>query len=151
MQRILKSEKFSILFLGVFVCLFVCLAIIPCAVQYTLVAYIFHLFLIFYLFGCMHACWVASVVCNSWQTYGLQPARFLSMGLSRQEYRSGLPCPLPGDLPNPGIKPASLHWQVGSLPLTPPGKPLFAFTRSQLGSMWTLSRGVWSLVPWPGI
>ena len=27
-----------------------------------------------------------------------------SMGFSRQEYRSGLPCPLPGDLPNPGIK-----------------------------------------------
>ena len=32
----------------------------------------------------------------------------LSMGFSRQEYWSGLPCPLPGDLPNPGIEPASL-------------------------------------------
>jgi len=32
----------------------------------------------------------------------------LSMGFSRQEYRSGLPCPPPGDLPNPGIKPTSL-------------------------------------------
>ena len=32
----------------------------------------------------------------------------LSMGFSRQEYWSGLPCPLPGDLPNPGIKPKSL-------------------------------------------
>ena len=32
----------------------------------------------------------------------------LSMGFSRQEYWSGLPCPLPGDLPNPGIKPMSL-------------------------------------------
>ena len=32
----------------------------------------------------------------------------LSMGLSRQEYWSGLPFPLPGDLPNPGIKPVSL-------------------------------------------
>ena len=28
-------------------------------------------------------------------------------GISRQEYSSGLPCPPPGDLPNPGIKPAS--------------------------------------------
>ena len=30
------------------------------------------------------------------------------------------------DLPKPGIKPASLcllHWQAGSLPLAPPGKP----------------------------
>ena len=32
----------------------------------------------------------------------------LSLGLSRQEYRSALPCPPPGNLPNPGIKPASL-------------------------------------------
>ena len=32
----------------------------------------------------------------------------LFMEFSRQEYWSGLPCPPPGDLPNPGIKPASL-------------------------------------------
>ena len=32
----------------------------------------------------------------------------LSMGFSRQEYWSGLPYPPPGDLPNPGIEPASL-------------------------------------------
>ena len=31
----------------------------------------------------------------------------LSMGFSRQEYWSGLPFPTPGNLPNPGIKPAS--------------------------------------------
>ena len=50
----------------------------------------------------------------------------LSMGFSRQEYWSWLPCPPPGDLPDPGIKPVSLmspHWQAGSLPLVPPGKP----------------------------
>ena len=50
----------------------------------------------------------------------------MSMGFSRQEYWSGLPCPPPGDLPNPGIEPASLrllHWQAGSLQLVPPGKP----------------------------
>ena len=32
----------------------------------------------------------------------------LSMGFSRQEYWSGLPCPLPGDLPDPGIESVSL-------------------------------------------
>ena len=32
----------------------------------------------------------------------------LSMGFSRQEYWSGLQFPPPGDLPNTGIKPASL-------------------------------------------
>ena len=31
----------------------------------------------------------------------------LSMGFSRQEFWSGLLCPLPGDLPDPGIEPAS--------------------------------------------
>ena len=32
----------------------------------------------------------------------------LSMGFSKQEYWSGLPCPPAGDLPDPGIEPASL-------------------------------------------
>ena len=32
----------------------------------------------------------------------------LSMGFPRQEYWSGLPCPSPGDLPNPGVEPVSL-------------------------------------------
>ena len=32
----------------------------------------------------------------------------LSMEFSRQEYWGGLPCPPPGDLPNPGIEPRSL-------------------------------------------
>ena len=33
---------------------------------------------------------------------------FLSMGFSRQESWSGLPCSPPGDLPDPGIQPTSL-------------------------------------------
>ena len=32
----------------------------------------------------------------------------LSMGVSRQEYWSGLPFPPPGDLPKPGIESTSL-------------------------------------------
>ena len=47
----------------------------------------------------------------------------LSMGFSRQEYQSGLPFPTPGDLPDPGIKCSSVHWQADSLPLVPRGKP----------------------------
>ena len=45
----------------------------------------------------------------------------LSMGFSKQEYWKALPCPPPGDLPDPGIESTSLicllHLQVGSLPL----------------------------------
>ena len=51
----------------------------------------------------------------------------LSMGFFRWEYWSGLPCPPPGDLPDPRIKLRDLlhllHWQVDSLPLVWPGKP----------------------------
>ena len=46
-----------------------------------------------------------------------------SMGFSRQEYRSGLPFPSPGDLPNPGIEPRSPALQTDSLPSEPLGKP----------------------------
>ena len=48
----------------------------------------------------------------------------LSMEFSRHEYWSGLPCPPPGDLPdpNPCLLLCLLHWQVGSLPLVPPEK-----------------------------
>ena len=46
----------------------------------------------------------------------------LSMGFSRQEYWSGLPCPSPGDLPGQGIEPRSPALQADS---EPPGKPMF--------------------------
>ena len=58
------------------------------------------------------------------QPHGLHPTRLLCpWGFSRQEYWSGLPCPPPGDLPNPGIDPRSPALQVASLPSEPPGKP----------------------------
>ena len=51
----------------------------------------------------------------------------LSVGFSRQEYWSGLPCPSPGGekgiFLTQGLNPHRLHWQEGSLPLVPPGKP----------------------------
>ena len=50
----------------------------------------------------------------------------LFMGFSRQDYRSGLPFPPPGDLPNPGIKPESLASPAlagGFFTTAPPGNP----------------------------
>ena len=47
-----------------------------------------------------------------------------SMGFPRQEPWSGLSFPSPGDLPDPGVKPASPAWQVDSLPLSHLGKSL---------------------------
>ena len=48
----------------------------------------------------------------------------VSMGFSRQEYWSGLPCPAPGHPPDPGMEPASLvsPARAGSLPWAPPGR-----------------------------
>ena len=47
----------------------------------------------------------------------------LPMGFSRQEDWSGLSFPPPGDLPNPGINPASPAWAGGLFTAEPPGKP----------------------------
>ena len=49
------------------------------------------------------------------------------MGLSWQEYWSGLPCPSLGDLPNPGIEPRSPTLQADSLSIEPTGKPQKVF------------------------
>ena len=43
----------------------------------------------------------------------------LPMGFSRQGYWSGLPCPPPGDLPDPGTEPGFLSLQADSLPFEP--------------------------------
>ena len=48
----------------------------------------------------------------------------LSMGFSRQEYWSGLPCPSRGDLPDPGMEPVSSALPGGFFTAKPPGKPL---------------------------
>ena len=49
----------------------------------------------------------------------------LSVGFSRQEYWSGLPCPPPRDLLDLRIKPASPTLQVDSSPVDPLGKPIY--------------------------
>jgi hypothetical protein len=59
----------------------------------------------FVLAGCL--CSVVSDSATPW-TVAFQAS--LSMELSRQEYWSVLPFPTPGDLPNPGLKLASLAY-----------------------------------------
>ena len=64
-----------------------------------------------------------SVVFDSANLWTVTHQAPLSMGFPRQESWSGLPCPFPGDLPNPGIKPRSLLLQADSLLSEPPQKP----------------------------
>ena len=51
---------------------------------------------------------VASVMSNSLQPHRCSPPDSYVHGFTRQEYWSGLLYPPPGNLPHPGIEPASL-------------------------------------------
>ena len=53
------------------------------------------------------------------------------MGLSRQEYWSGLPFPSPGDLAGLRIEPGSSALKADSLPSKPPGNPQLRGTSSK--------------------
>ena len=76
----------------------------------------------------MHACMLS---CFNYEPFfatlwTVAPQSPLSMGFSRQEYWSVLPCPPPGDLPHPGIEPVSPMapaLQADSLLLSYQGSP----------------------------
>ena len=73
---------------------------------------------------CVHN--VTSVMSDSARLWTIALQAPLSMGFSRQEYSSGLPCPAAGDLPDPETEPESpvSPALAGRLFTTvPPGKP----------------------------
>ena len=72
--------------------------------------------------ACMNAQSLSHVqfFATSWTVAHQAP---LSMGFSRQEYCSGLPCTPPGHPPNPGIKPRSPHFRQILCNLSHEGRP----------------------------
>ena len=76
--------------------------------------------------------WVLSCFCNLVDCVALQAP--LSMGFSRQEYWSGLPCPPPRQLPNPGIEPLSV------------GSPAFA---GRIFTVWATRLRIYTCIIWP--
>ena len=74
-------------------------------------------------FSCDHCC------VTLWTSAYQAP---LSVGFQRQEYQSGLPCPPPGDLPDPGIKLHLLHCRQILFPLSHQGSPLFTHQKQLL-------------------
>ena len=59
------------------------------------------------------------------------------MGFSRQEYWSGLPCPPPGNLPDPGVKSmflVSTALTGGFTTPVPLGKPPLLYVSSQIAT-----------------
>ena len=81
------------------------------------------------MYACVHACSVAQsypILCDAMDC---SPPSSSVHAISQQEYWSGLPFPPPGDLPDPGIKPAS------------PASPTLAgrfFTTESLGSPYNM-------------
>ena len=79
----------------------------------------------------VRVCCLVQLFATPWTVAHQAP---LSTRFSRQEYWSGLSCPPPGDLPDPGIKPAAPTapaLQAGSLPLSHPGKLIIIFSSVQ--------------------
>ena len=66
---------------------------------------------------CVRVC-ACSVVSDSAMPRTVACQAPLSMGFSRQEYCSGLSCPSPGDLPDPGVELAFCELQADSLQLS---------------------------------
>ena len=76
--------------------------------------------------------------------HGLYPSRLLCpWGFSRQQYWSGLPCPPPVDLPDPGTEVRSLTWQIDSLPAELPVKSNYQVT----GTNFTINIVMTILIP----
>ena len=80
------------------------------------------------LIWCLTICCYYCLVAKLYQLFAIPWSValqvLLSMGFLRQEYWSGLPCPSPGDLPDPGIKsvsPVSPALQADSLLLSHQG------------------------------
>ena len=76
----------------------------------------------------VYCVWGCSVVSDSLTPRTVAHQAPLSMGFSRQECWSGLPFPLPGDLPDPGIElvsPSSPALAGRFFTTEPPGKPSF--------------------------
>ena len=72
-----------------------------------------------YTTACVPAAQSCPPLCNPWTVACQAP---LSVGFPRHKYWSGLPCPSPRDLPDPGIEPGSPALKANSLLSEPPQK-----------------------------
>ena len=85
--------------------------------------YLYYLFVVLIVLY-MHVC---SVISDSATLRTVARQAPLSMGFSRQEYWSGLPFPLPEDLPDPGMELVSPELQASSILLNHAGSLFLLF------------------------
>ena len=105
----------------------------------------------FYIRTCMCVCACAHSLSHVWlfvTLWAIAHQAPLSMGFSRQEYWSGLPCRLPENVPSPGVEPTSPALQADSVPLSHWGSPhmcmngqkgVFVIIISEWGFGWLLT------------
>ena len=76
----------------------------------------------------------------------------LSTGFSRQKYRNRLPCPPPGDLPDPGIEPMPLA--AAALPVDPlllnhQGSPVKVYEQCSMKAYYiSHTQRMWAIRHW---
>ena len=88
------------------------------------------------------ACCLCSVLSDSGTPWTEARQAPMPMEFSRQEYWSGLPCPPPGDLPDPGIKPVSLALAGGFFTIGLPGKLPARFIQKRHICVSAISAGI---------
>ena len=108
---------------------------------------------VWYIYAMEYCVWALSSVrlfVTPWTAARQAP---LSMRFSRQEYWTGLPCPPPGDLLNPGVESMSLLPPAlagGSFIIEPPGKTHMeyysAIKRNEIGSFVETSMGAETVI-----
>ena len=81
---------------------------------------------------CAQSPQLCPTLCNAMDCVAHQAPLFT--GFSWQQYWSGLPCPAPGDLPNPGIKPTSP---------APPALQADALPQSHCVCVFSLKKSEW--------
>ena len=84
-------------------------------------------------FGSLQMCLLEEVVIQLLSPWTIARQAPLSMDFSRQEYWSRVPLSSSGNIPNPGIEPASSEMQVDSLPLSHQGSLLGGVEREGEG------------------
>ena len=94
----------------VYVCVCVCVRVCVCVYAHT------HM--------CTKLLQSCSTLCNAMDC---SPLGSSAHRILQEEYRSGLPCSPPGDLPGPGTEPASLNlpaWASGFFTISDTGKEM---------------------------
>ena len=109
----------------------------------------------------LHACTLSHLSCvQLFVTLGTVACQApLSMGFSKQEYQSGLPCPPPWDLPNPGSEPTFLTSAAFADVFFTTSATWEALLKNYFSSMWldiilcktSIPLNLFRLVLWPSI